>query len=110
MSGAEDRTAAIARKRAGELEVVGEMVRLYCRKQHGTRAGRLCGECGELLAYATERISRCPFMETKTFCSSCEVHCYVPDKREAIRRVMRFSGPRMLLHHPLLVMRHWRTE
>lgn len=27
-------------------------------------------------------------------------------KREAIRQVMRWSGPRMLFHHPVLAVRH----
>ena len=45
-------------------------------------------------------------METKTFCSNCRVHCYRPDRREQIRQVMRFSGPRMLCCHPVMATRH----
>ena len=45
-------------------------------------------------------------METKTFCSNCRVHCYRPDMRERIREVMRFSGPRMMLYHPVMAVRH----
>lgn len=45
-------------------------------------------------------------METKTFCSNCRVHCYRPDMRAEIREVMRFSGPRMMLHHPVMAVRH----
>ena len=26
--------------------------------------------------YARECSDKCPFMETKTFCSNCRVHCY----------------------------------
>jgi hypothetical protein len=26
--------------------------------------------------------------------------------RERVREVMRFAGPRMLLHHPILAIRH----
>ena len=52
------------------------------------------------------RIHKCPFMETKTFCSACKVHCYKPEMREKIRAVMRFSGPRMLLYHPILAIWH----
>lgn len=57
-------------------------------------------------AYARQRSSRCPFMETKTFCSNCRVHCYEPEMREKIREVMRFSGPRMIVYHPVTVVRH----
>ena len=35
-------------------------------------------------------------METKTFCSNCRAHCYRLEMREEIRKVMRFSGPRMI--------------
>jgi hypothetical protein len=45
-------------------------------------------------------------MESKTFCSNCKVHCYKPEMREKIREVMRFSGPRMILHHPITSIRH----
>lgn len=92
-------------KREREKQIVSEMIRLYCRKRHGPRAG-LCPECAELDAYARTRSDRCPFMETKTFCSNCKVHCYKPEMREKIREVMRFSGPRMLFHHPVMAVRH----
>ena len=92
-------------KREREKQIVSEMIRLYCRKRHGTRTG-LCPECAELDAYARTRSDRCPFMETKTFCSNCQVHCYKPEMREKIREVMRFSGPRMLFHHPVMAVRH----
>lgn len=44
---------------------------------------------------------KCPFMETKIFCSNCRVHCYKLKMRERIRVVMRFSRPRMFFHHPI---------
>ena len=52
------------------------------------------------------RVDHCPHMETKTFCSACKTHCYKPQMREAIRQVMRWSGPRMIFHHPVLAIRH----
>ena len=81
------------------------MIRTYCRGHHGTRQG-LCPECQALQEYALLRADRCPFIETKTFCSNCRVHCYKPAMREKIRAVMRYSGPRMLFSHPVLVVRH----
>ena len=48
----------------------------------------------------------CPFMEKKTFCSNCTVHCYKPEMRERIKKVMKFSGPRMLLYHPFMAVWH----
>lgn len=35
-----------------------------------------------------------------------KVHCYKPEMREKIREVMRFSGPRMIFHHPYLAIKH----
>ncbi len=95
----------LAAKREREKALVSEMIALYCKKRHGTKGG-LCPECAALAAYARERSEKCPFMETKTFCSNCRVHCYRPEMREKIRAVMRFSGPRMMLCHPVPALRH----
>ena len=92
-------------KREREKRIVSEMIALYCRKKHGTK-GELCPDCAALSDYAKIRSDKCPFMETKTFCSNCRVHCYKPDMREKIREVMRFSGPRMLTVHPVMAVRH----
>lgn len=98
----------ITDKREKEKQVVALMIALYCKKKHG--GGRekegLCPECRALRDYAELRADKCPFMETKTFCSNCRVHCYKPEMREKIREVMRFSGPRMLFYHPVMVIDH----
>lgn len=91
-------------KREREKRLVSQMIALYCRKKHGGRS--LCPGCAALDAYARQRSDRCPIMETKTFCSNCRVHCYEPEMREKIREVMRFSGPRMIVYHPVTAVRH----
>ncbi|MCR5584064.1 MAG: nitrous oxide-stimulated promoter family protein [Lachnospiraceae bacterium] len=93
-------------KREREKRTVSEMIALYCRKNHHTKKGQMCAECRELAEYACLRSDKCPFMEEKTFCSNCKVHCYKPEMRERIRRVMRFSGPRMIFHHPIMAVSH----
>lgn len=92
-------------KREREKKMVSQMIALYCKKNHHTK-GSLCPECAQLEVYARLRSEKCPFMETKTFCSNCKVHCYKPEMRERIRKVMRFSGPRMIFHHPTAAIRH----
>lgn len=87
-----------------EKRTVALMIALYCRHKEGNST--LCRECEELLAYAHLRLDRCKFGEAKTTCERCTVHCYKPEMRERIRRVMRFAGPRMLLYHPLEALRH----
>lgn len=94
----------VATKREREKEVVSLMISLYCHKKHGGKT--LCPECAALDAYAQSRSDHCPFMETKTFCSNCRVHCYQKNMREKIREVMRFSGPRMIFYHPVMAIRH----
>lgn len=93
------------RKREQEKELVSQMIALYCKKNHGKSHG-LCDECKELDEYARERSDKCPFMETKTFCSNCRIHCYKADMREKICKVMRFSGPRMIFVRPLVAIAH----
>lgn len=92
-------------KREKEKKLVSQMIALYCKKKHGGKK-ELCPACAELYAYARQRSDHCPFMETKTFCSNCRVHCYTPRMREQIQQVMRFSGPRMLFHHPIAALKH----
>ena len=101
------------KKRTLEADVMAEMIALYCRGHgHAHRtaeadgAPALCPDCRRLLDYAHDRIIRCPRMDVKSFCSACPVHCYSHDMRERIRAVMRWSGPRMLLHRPIMTLRH----
>ena len=95
---------SVEKKRLREQETVALMIRIYCKKQH--KGKTLCPDCQALHDYAMLRSDKCPFMETKTFCSNCRVHCYKPEMREKIRLVMRFSGPRMIFHHPIMALRH----
>ena len=88
-----------------EARTIAAMVRIYCRAHHGEKT-RLCAECAGLLEYAEERIERCPFGAEKPVCNQCTVHCYKPEMRERVREVMRYAGPRMMAHHPILAVRH----
>lgn len=95
----------IENKRDQEMLIVEEMIVSYCKTRHGYK-NKLCRECEELLRYSQIRSQKCPFMEEKTFCSNCKVHCYKPDMRQKIRRIMRDRGLWMLMHHPILSIRH----
>lgn len=79
------------------------MVHIYCRHKH--RQG-LCPTCRDLLDYVEVRLDRCHFGETKPTCANCPVHCYQKDRREQIRKVMRYAGPRMVWRHPWLSLCH----
>ena len=88
-----------------EKQTVAAMIDIYCHDVHGTRA-TLCPECRELHDYAMQRLAHCPFGEEKSTCANCTIHCYKPAKREQIRVVMRYAGPRMIWRHPVLAVRH----
>ena len=96
----------INKKRENEKKVVSLMIRLYCNGNHGTKRDEICDDCKALTEYANARVTHCSHMETKTFCSNCRTHCYKPEMREKIRAVMRWSGPRMIFHHPVMAVRH----
>ncbi|MGB1320096.1 MAG: nitrous oxide-stimulated promoter family protein [Vibrio gallaecicus] len=94
---------------ATEFKTVVAMVHIYCNDHHGTVKG-LCADCTELLDYAETRLDRCPYGEAKPTCNKCPIHCYKPEPKEQMRLVMRYSGPRMLLKHPILAIRHLLHE
>lgn len=85
------------------------MIEIYCRAHHGTRS-TLCAECEELYQYGLQRLAKCPYQDDKPTCAKCPIHCYSPAMRERVRQVMRFAGPRMMLYHPLLTLRHYLDE
>jgi hypothetical protein len=97
-------------RRARPLKTITAMVRMYCHGHAHADRAPLCSDCTRLLDYATRRLERCVFGDTKPNCSDCIVHCYRADMREQIRTVMRWAGPRMLLRHPILAIAHLLAE
>jgi hypothetical protein len=82
------------------------MVKIFCRDKHGSH-GPLCESCVELLEYADKRLEKCPYQKDKPTCANCPIHCYKADRREQVKAVMRYSGPRMMFRHPVFALRHW---
>jgi hypothetical protein len=91
---------------AREWQTIAAMIRCYCEGHHHVGTD-LCPECRELLDYATVRLERCRFGDEKPVCVKCPVHCYQRARREQVKAVMRYAGPRMLWRHPILSLRHW---
>lgn len=102
-----------------DLSLLGLFIEEWCRAQHriarsgsgeevpaGRRTVRLCPECRELLAYATDRRRRCP-LDPKPACKHCPVHCYRPVSRDHIRKIMRFSGKRLMMRGRLDLLWHY---
>jgi hypothetical protein len=96
-----------------EKKLIPVMIKKYCRGTHKLRRkeqkikrGELCEECKALTDYALFRLEKCPFKVNKQFCSFCKIHCYKPNYREEIKKVMRYSGPRMIFSHPIFAISH----
>lgn len=81
------------------------MVDYYCRKKENNK--ELCADCRQLIAYAQARLDRCPFGEGKSACKKCTIHCYKPDMRQRMRKVMAYTGPRMFFAFPKLAFAHY---
>jgi len=88
-----------------ERDTIEAMIAIYCRAHH-QRVTTLCENCSKLLLYAEKRLSHCPFAENKPTCGNCKIHCYKNEMQTKVREVMRFSGPRMLLRHPIMALLH----
>ncbi len=97
-----------------DTRLLGDFAVIYCNGNHadrdrtplqsegaslgvyGRKAPTLCSECADLLVYAEKRRAFCP-KDPKPFCSYCETHCYKADKREEMRVLMTYAGPRSMV-------------
>lgn len=88
-----------------EKEVVDLMIDIYYKKKIKKDISKRV-EKEDLKKYCAYRLSLCPFKDKKPFCSNCKIHCYDKVHKELIKEVMRYSGPRMLLYHPIIAIKH----
>lgn len=84
------------------------MIRLYCHRFEGNND--LCVDCRQVLDYAMTRLDHCKYGNGKPTCKKCPVHCYRPDMKDRIRQIMRWSGPRMIIYHPIAAIKHLLRE
>ena len=88
-----------------EIKTVETMIHMYCKAKHGSN-NSLCESCNQLVKYAISKYEKCPFGEIKPECSVCPIHCYKPEEKEAIKKVMKYAGPRMIYKHPVMAFEH----
>ncbi len=88
-----------------EKSTVEKMIYLYCKLNHHQKD--LCSECSEIKEYAINSLDSCPLKENKPSCKNCTIHCYSEEKKQKIKEIMRFSGPRMLRYHPMDFFKHF---
>ena len=94
----------LPRRLQKEYKTVEAMISIFCNNHHGSQ--NICTDCRELQDYALERLGKCPFQEEKSTCGKCLVHCYRPDMKEKVKKVMRYSGPRLIYKSPILALHH----
>lgn len=87
-----------------EKLTISRMIALYARDCPGASTEE--GHYAVLNDYADKRLDKCVFGEEKPACKQCPVHCYQPAKREEMKQIMRWAGPRMLWRHPVLTVLH----
>lgn len=88
-----------------EHRTIIAMLTIFCKAHHNFD-GHLCINCEELSQYSYARLQNCPFKDHKPTCGNCSVHCYKNTMRSEIKNVMRYSGPRMLMRHPIMAIKH----
>ena len=91
-----------------EKRTIRKMIEIYSRCH--LKQEVMSEECELLMEYACRRLEHCQFGEDKMPCGKCPVHCYAPQKRQQIKEVMRWVGPRMMFYSPKDAMIHvWDT-
>lgn len=93
----------------GDKLIINEMIAIYCKSKHSYKDA-LCPQCQEVKNYAVKRLEQCRYGEQKPTCRICPVHCYNPDMQAKMREIMRYSGVRMLILHPLYSIKHFYKE
>lgn len=111
----------VASRRLQDAEILTTFVSIYCDGHHQDQerspweprgilgdllSGEppvLCPECARLLGYSLGRRLLCPY-EPKPACKKCETPCYREGHRQQMRRVMKYSGLRLILRGRLDVL------
>jgi hypothetical protein len=90
-----------------EKLTIRNMIGIYCRGNRHCASG-ICQECEKLLRYAYARINACPYDGSiKPVCGLCRTNCFSPEMHRLFSAVMRYSGPRMMVRHPVLTLAHF---
>jgi hypothetical protein len=86
---------------ARELKTIRVMVQMYCRDHHGSPDPQ-CRALRRADGVRGARLERCVFGDAKPTLHQLHRPLLHPERREEVRVVMRYAGPRMLLRHPWL--------
>lgn len=119
----DDHPVTLTSKELKDLRLLARFIECWCAAHHddadraslenevgiaplALRSCRLCPECRGLLDYAIARRRACP-LDPKPACKDCPIHCYKPERRADIRKIMRFSGRQLILRGRLDLLWHY---
>lgn len=91
-----------------EAQTLRAMVGLYCGENTARREGP-ANAVPPAKRFSPMRSSAWPPVPTgprSPVCAKCRIHCYRAGEKAFAREVMRHAGPRLLLAHPVLSLRH----
>jgi hypothetical protein len=108
-----------------DLQILADFIKLYCHAHHDRKLigerevtvpdvlrntihgkATLCPDCAELLEHGIQRRAVCP-LDPKPTCRNCHIHCYTPLYRQRIRKIMAYSGRKMILRGRLDYLWHY---
>ncbi len=90
-----------------EKKTVAAMIDIYYKQ---FKDEEHLAEREDVLSYAMTRLNYCRFSEDKPTCKVCPVHCYKKSYQEKMKLIMRYSGPRMMIYHPIMSVEHFIKE
>jgi hypothetical protein len=104
-----------------DLRTLVAFVHTYCKRNHqdlprqemksfnvpelSRKPVCLCADCTKLLQHAIVKRTHCP-RDPKPDCKHCPTHCYAPEYRAKIRKVMMFSGRYLVMRGRLDYLWH----
>ena len=88
-----------------EAVAIGYMIVIFCTGRHQP-VDKLCEECRQVLDHVKQAVELCLYKEDKPVCGKCATNCYNPAIKQKLQLIMRYAGPRMMVHHPVLALRH----
>lgn len=104
------------KKVSEDKKIISTMISIYCNgnshkaNEENKVKDDICPNCKRLQEYAYSKIDKCPKLKSgkKAICGTCKNNCYMQDDElsNMMKAVMKYSGPRMILKHPLMTIKH----
>ena len=85
------------------------MIKIFCKGNHpddnSNNSSNLCNMCHDMEKYIHNRIDYCK--QNNFFCAYCDNKCHPMDKSDYLKKIMRYSGPRILKKYPIMSIKHF---